>query len=184
MSDAPPRGKWATLGWPFSLALNRLLDAEPWARERLAPFAGQTVELRNGPFALPLTILPGGRVEAGGEAPAVVVAFTFAGPPEVSGDDRLGAEVTLLLRHLRWDFEEDLSRLFGDVAAHRLAAGARALAGWPADAAKRLSEALADYAVQEKRMLVARAELEELRSALERLDEALERLEEKVRRLG
>ncbi len=184
MSESSPRGKWATLGWPFSLALNRLLDAEPWARERLAPFAGQSVELRNGPLALRFTILPGGRVEAGGEAPAVVVVWTLARPPEVTGDDKLAAGVTLLLRHLRWDFEEDLSRLVGDVAAHRLAEGARALAAWPADAARRLGEALADYAVEEKRMLVARPELEELRAALGRLEQALERLEERVRRLG
>src|SRR5262245_45693157 len=31
---------------PFAAALNHLLRAEPWARERLAPFAGETLELR------------------------------------------------------------------------------------------------------------------------------------------
>lgn len=167
------------------MALNRLLEAEPWARERLAPFAGQTVELRNGPLPpLRLTILPGGRVEAGGDTPALVVTWSLTRPGELVGDEKLGAEVAVLLRHLRWDFEEDLSRLVGDVAAHRLAEGARALAAWPADAAKRLGEALADYAIEEKRMLVGRAELQALRAALERLDEALQRLEERVRRLG
>ncbi len=50
MSGEPTHGKKATLGWPFSLALNHLLEREPWARERLAPFAGRTVELRNPPF--------------------------------------------------------------------------------------------------------------------------------------
>lgn len=185
MSEPAPRKKEATLGWPFSLALNRLLDAEPWARERLAPFAGETVELRSPPFpALRLTVLPGGRLEAGGEAPSVVVNFSFGRPPEVAGEEKLAAEVNVLLRHLRWDFEEDLSRLVGDVAAHRLAETARALAAWPADAARRLGEALADYAVEEKHMLVARAELDELRAALARLQRGLERLEQRVRRLG
>lgn len=185
MSESSPRGKQATFGWPFSLALNRLLDAEPWARERLAPFAGQAVELRTGPFpSLRFTILPGGRLEAGGEAPALVVTWSMTHPVELTGDEKLAAEVRLLLRHLRWDFEEDLSRLVGDVAAHRLAEGARALAAWPADAARRLGESLADYAVEEKRMLVGRAELEEFRAALARLDQALERLDERVRRLG
>ena len=66
----------ATLGWPFSLALNHLLDAEPAARERLAPFAGECVELRAPPLpALTFTILPGGRLEAGGDAPALVVTL-------------------------------------------------------------------------------------------------------------
>jgi len=185
LSDPAQRGKEATLGWPFSLALNRLLDAEPWARERLALFAGETLEVRNPPFPrLRFTILPGGRLEAGGEAPALVATLRFARPVELSGDEKLAAEVRLLLRHLRWDFEEDLSRLVGDVAAHRLAAALRALAAWPADAARRLGETLADYAIEEKRMLVGRAELEELRAALARLDQALGELEKRVQRLG
>lgn len=184
MSESPPRGTQATLGWPFSWALNRLLDAEPWARERLAPFAGETLELRNPPFpALRFTILPGGRLEAGGEAPAVTVHWRLGPPPTVSGEEKLAAEISLLLRHLRWDFEEDLSRLVGDVAAHRLAGAARAFAAWPAEAARRLGESLADYAVEEKRMLVGRAELEELRAALARLDAGLTRLEQRVQRL-
>ena len=31
---------------PVAAALNHLLEAESWARERLAPFAGETLELR------------------------------------------------------------------------------------------------------------------------------------------
>ncbi|HWD22997.1 MAG TPA: sterol-binding protein [Burkholderiales bacterium] len=167
------------------MAINRLLDSEPWARERLAPYAGQTVELRAGPFpALRFTILPGGRLEAGGESPTLVATWSFARPVELAGDEKLAAEVTLLARHLRWDFEEDLSRLVGDVAAHRLAEGARAFAAWPADAARRLGGALADYAVEEKRVLVGRAELDQFRAEIARLHEALERLDQRARRLG
>ena len=74
-SDAPP-GKKATLGWPFSFAFNHLLEAEPLARARLAPFAGETVEVRSPPFpALRFVILPGGRVEAGGADPALTVTL-------------------------------------------------------------------------------------------------------------
>ena len=51
---------------------------------------------------------------------------------EVSGNERLAAEVMWLVRHLREALpdiaEEDLSRVFGDVAAHRLAQGARGFA--------------------------------------------------------
>ena len=51
----------------FFFLLNRLLDAEPWARERLAPFAGETLELRAPPLpALRLAFSRGERVEAGG----------------------------------------------------------------------------------------------------------------------
>jgi ubiquinone biosynthesis accessory factor UbiJ len=198
LKDAPPRSKKATLGWPFSLALNRLLEAEPWARERLAPFAGDTVELRNPPFpSLRLVILPGGTVEAGDAEPALTVTLKpdaliqlargpehFLRSLEVAGDARLAAEVRVLARHLRWDAEESLSRAVGDVAAHRLAQAGRAFVSWQADAARRLAHALADYAVDESRMLLAQPDLATFADAVARLRDALERLEKRVDRLG
>jgi len=194
----PPRAKKATLGWPFSLALNHLLEAEPWARERLAPFAGQSVELRNPPFPpLRFVILPGGTVEAGGEDPALSVTlrpdalFNLARGPEhflrsldASGDPKLAAEVMALARHLRWDAEEALSKFVGDVAAHRLAEAGRAFATWQADAVRRLAESVADYAVDEKRVLMARPEMDRFADALARLRDAVERLAKRVERLG
>ncbi len=188
----------ATLGWPFSFALNRLLQAEPWARERLAPFAGMTVELRAPPLpSLRLVILPGGTLEAGGGDPALTVTVRpdalpalmqsqehFLRSVDVAGDQRLAAEVMILLRHLRWDAEEDLSRLVGDVAAHRLMDLARGFAAWQADAARRLAGTLADYVVEEKRMLVSRIEFEAFAAEVSSLRDAVDRLEKRVRGLG
>jgi ubiquinone biosynthesis accessory factor UbiJ len=198
LNGEPSRTKKATLGWPFSLALNHLLAADPWARERLAPFAGASVELRNPPFrALRFRILPAGTVEAGGEDPALIVTLKpdalvnlargpehFLRSIEVAGDPALAAAVMALARHLRWDVEEDLSRLFGDVAAHRMADAARAFGAWQVDAARRLTESLADYAVDEKRVLIARPEMESFAAEIARLRDALERLEKRVERLG
>lgn len=188
----------ATLGWPFSFALNRLLDADPQARERLAPFAGETVELRAAPLpGLRFVILPGGRIEAGGEAPALVISLGpaaaaawlrgeehFMRSVDVAGDARLASEVMVLLRHLRWDAEEDLAKVVGDVAAHRLTDLARSFAAWQVDAARRLAEAFADYAVEEKRLLVSRRDLAYFSSEVARLRDAVERLDKRVRRLG
>ena len=198
MSGEPTYGKKATLGWPFSLALNHLLEREPWAKERLAPFAGRTVELRNPPFpALRFVILPGGRVEAGGEDPALTVTLKpdalvnlVRGPEHfmrslaVAGEPGLAAEVMALARHLRWDAEEDLSRLVGDVAAHRLAQAGRGLAHWHVEAARRLAHAIADYAVDEKRALIAGTELEAFADRVAHLRDAVERLEKRVQRLA
>lgn len=188
----------ATLGWPFSFALNRLLAAEPWARERLAPFAGETLELRVAPLpGLRFIILPGGTLEAGGGEPALVITLRaealaalmegkehFVHAVHATGDERLAAEVRVLLRHLRWDAEEDLSKLVGDVAAHRLAQGVRSFAAWQADAARRLMGAAADYAVEEKRILVSARDLARFSAEVASLRDAVERLEERVRRLG
>lgn len=186
----------ATIDTPFALALNRLLDAEPWARERLAQFAGETVELRAAPLpALRLQIGPEGRV-----APAAAAAgfsLTIELAPEsaaallkgeahfmravrVSGNARLAGELRRLARHLRWDFEEELAALVGDVAAHRLAGLVRSFAAWQVDAARRLAEALLDYALEERRWLVPRAEAAAHAAELARLRDGIERLERKV----
>src|SRR5258705_3708077 len=125
-------------------ALNHLLQQQPWAPERLRAFAGQCVEFRCPPFPdLRLAITDEGLLDrAPAEAAsALVVKLTPGTLPfllardetarkqvEIEGSADLASAVDTLFRHLSWDFEEDLSKLFGDIVAHRLAAGGRTLA--------------------------------------------------------
>ena len=197
MSDAPSLPK-ATPAVAFCFLLNRLLEAEDWARQRLAPFAGRTVELRAVPFpALRFRILERGTVEAGGAEPDLTMTFKpemlvalargeehALRAAEVHGDAQLAAEILLLARHLRWDAEEELSRVIGDVAAHRVAQAGRALAAWHLDAAQRLATAIADYASEEKHILARRGELEALGESVARLRDSLARLDKRIERLG
>ena len=98
------------------------------------------------------------------------VAFCFS--PMAATPPRLEA--------LLDDLEEALSRALGDIAAHRLVGGARALAELQADAARRLAEGLIEYAVEEQRLLVARPELDALAAGVTKLNEGLERLEKRL----
>jgi len=186
---------------PFVAALNVLLESEPWARARVAPFAGETLELRAPPLpALRFTIAADGRLAAAADAGAAASLVITLGPElleaavrggehllravDVAGNAGLAAEVMFLLRHLRWDVEEDLSRLIGDAAAHRLAGMAREAAAWHADAARRLAEGFVEYAAEEKGILVTRGELEGVATAHARLRDGLERLAKRIERLG
>ena len=189
------------LDYPFASALNHLLETEPWARERLAPFSGETVALAAPPLPeLRLSILADGRVAPAADdaaAPSLTLALGadalaamargeeyFMRAVEVTGNARLASEVMLLVRHLRWDPEEDLSRLVGDVAARRMVGLARDFAGWQIDAAQRLAEGLVEYAVEERRILVSRPELEPLAAGIARLRDAIERLEKRIERIA
>lgn len=185
---------------PFVAALNHLLASESWASARLAPFAGETVTFATPPLPeLRFAILADGHVApapAGAEAsltvtlrPDALAALTrgeehFMRSVQVTGNARLASEVLLLVRHLRWDAEEDLARLVGDVAAHRLATAVRDFAAWQTDAVRRLADSLVDYAVEERRMLVKRAELDSLAAEVAQLRDALERLEKRIGRLA
>ncbi|HEX5766674.1 MAG TPA: hypothetical protein VFX94_00445 [Burkholderiales bacterium] len=202
MTSDPERGltpifSEATPAVAFCFLLNRLLAAEAWARRRLAPFAGETLELRAPPLpALRLRILEGGTLEPGSGDPGLTMTLTpqllpalargsehVARTVDVRGNDKLAAEVLLLARHLRWDAEEALSRLIGDVAAHRVAGAGRALIAWHEDSARRLIAALGDYVTDETQVLAHRAELDALAESLARLRDGIARLEKRIERL-
>ena len=175
MSETLPKAK-ATPAVAFCFLLNQLLDRERWARERLERFVGQSVELR--PPLLPplrLAIAPQGRIEPGAAQPDAIV--TIDG---ISGASELADELRTLAKHFRWDAEEELSRLVGDVAAQRIGGTVRAFAHWQLDAARRIGEAFADYATTESGALVRRRELQDFAAELERLGASIERLERRL----
>lgn len=186
-----------TLETPLVAALNRLLEAEGWARSRLAPFAGETVELRAPPLpALRFAVQEDGRIAAGGP-PTLILTLRPETLPAllkgeehlmrsvgVEGNERLAQEVLFLARHLRWDAEEELSRLVGDAAAHRLAGLARDLVAWQLDAGRRLAAGFMEYAQEEARLLAPRAGYAAFAADVARLRDALERLEKRIERLA
>lgn len=128
------------------LFLNHVLMQEKEAQNRLLRKKGSVVHVRWGVFALDLMITPAGLLDraapgakpdlllaVAAESPAVVMQSVLAGkapPVKIEGDVQLAAELGWLADNLRWDVEEDLSRVIGDVPAHTLAGFARqAVAG-------------------------------------------------------
>ena len=61
---------------------------------------------------------------------------------------------------------------------------ARDAAAWHADAVRRISGSLVEYAVEERQLLVARAELAQVAAAHARLRDGLERIEKRIQRLA
>ncbi len=185
---------------PLSHALNRLLRSEPWARERLLPYTGESVEFRAPPLpAVRLLIAADGTVQGAARDAPPSLALTLkpealAALPRgvefamreigVEGNARLAAEILFLARHLRWDAEEALSRFMGDALAHRVVGGAQGLARAAADSGRRLAESLMEYALDERQLVVRRGEYDELAQANADLRDAIERLEKRLERLG
>ncbi|CAB3928363.1 ubiquinone biosynthesis accessory factor UbiJ [Achromobacter anxifer] len=170
-------------------ALNALLRREDWARDRLARHAGKTVRFALGGFALGLTIdseglaaqadaavvpdvtltvapekLPLPRLGAGRETP------DFAEATHISGDAALAQVVADLSKQLRWDPEDALARVVGDIAALRIVGGARAAAGGVRTSSLRLAENVSEYLSEESGMLAGRPALEQWRLDLAELN--------------
>jgi len=181
-------------------ALNHLLEQQPWAAERLIPFAGQAVEFRCPPFPdLRLAITGSGlldRAQADTASTLVVKLNPDALPfllardetarkrVEIEGSADLAGAVDYLFRHLSWDLEEDLSRVFGDIVAHRLASGGKALATWPRDAALRLAESLAEYWTEEQPLLARPADVDSFCRGVDTLRDDVARLEKRIEHLS
>ncbi|MGB7542742.1 MAG: sterol-binding protein [Burkholderiales bacterium] len=176
--------------------LNHLLAQQRWAAERLAPFAGQSVEFHCAPFpGLRLRILDTGLVERAKDAAAgaLIVKLKPGGLPlllardeaalkqvAIEGSAELASTVQFLFRHLDWDIEEDLSRLVGDVLAHRLATGGRAFAAWQREAATRLAENFAEYWTEEQPLLARPADVAKFRAGVDALRDDAARLEKRI----
>jgi ubiquinone biosynthesis protein UbiJ len=179
--------------------LNHLLSQQPLAAGRLRPFAGKSVEIRCPPLPhLQVTILESGMLERSPEgaastllvklrpgALALLLARDKAarGQIEIDGPADLATAVDTLVRDLGWDFEEDLSRVFGDVVAHRLASGGRAFAAWQREALVRLAENFAEYWVEERPLLVRPADAQRFRDDAGALQDEVARLEKRIERM-
>jgi ubiquinone biosynthesis protein UbiJ len=182
-----------------SRAINRLTSATPLARERLARFAGKTAVFRVGPLPVALVVQTTGEVLPAPEGAAVdleVRISPFLLPRlaahdegayrdvETTGDVEFAGEVAFLAKHLKWDVEEELSRVVGDAAANRMVSAARGAAAWGRDASGRLAAGAAEYWTEEEPLIASRVKVEsfvagvtELRDAVERLGKRIERLE-------
>lgn len=179
--------------------LNHLLRGNPWALERLQQFAGKTARFDITPFHFAFTIGGNGELAPAGEESTLDASVTATLPlllrilamrepdirlAEIAGDPALLGEIAYVTRHLAWDMEEDLSRLVGDAAAHRLAGTGKKLLGWPGAALFGFAGALAEYWTEEKSLLArpedAQRWLREvalLAAEADLLEKRLERLE-------
>ncbi|MBA4262522.1 MAG: hypothetical protein C0443_11050 [Comamonadaceae bacterium] len=124
------------------LFLNHVLMQEPQAQERLKRQQGKPVKVQWGDVHLTLSATAAGLLErpSGAVPPELTVTLTQTSPfalaqsviagdkpgVDIQGDVQLAAEVAWLVDNVRWDVEEDLSRLVGDATAHTLGRVARA----------------------------------------------------------
>jgi ubiquinone biosynthesis protein UbiJ len=181
---------------PFGLPpLNRLLRSHPWALERLRPYAGKTVLFTSAPVSVRFRVSDTGelaRADAESQPDLTIVASPSlllriaAGDPaassdvQVEGDVQLAGALDYVRRNLGWDYEESLSRIVGDVVAHRIAAGVRGLDRWTRVAALNMARALAEYATHENPQVASVQALEQFNAEVDRTRDDVERLEKRI----
>jgi len=175
--------------------VNHLLRANAWARERLLPYAGRVARIDNAPFSIMMMVTADGDVTdaAADAAPDVLVrlspglmlrliardASVWHDVP-VEGDPGFAAAISHIARHARWDIEEDLSRVVGDIAAHRMVETGRKIDTWGRQGADNLARTFAEYWTEERPLIASRGEVERFIREVDALRDDLARLEKRI----
>ena len=190
---------------PAIAFINHVLTQQGWARDTLKPHAGRSVRVEAAPVDFTLTITPEGLVGAA-PPPSMAESGSRQGPPadvtlsvplsaapwfaldperamkqvRIEGDAEFAQTLSQLARELRWDAEEDLSRVTGDIAAYKLMQGARALQAYAKDATQRATETGAAYLIDEDPTLVRTSMNEQFAREVSTLRDDTARLEKRL----
>ena len=188
---------------PLLAAINHLLGQAVWAREKLVPFAGHAAQIKLPPFeaafliaadgcvaALPDPALAEGEPEVSISLPATTPLLALQGKDAVmraariEGSAEFAEALGFVIRNLRWDAEEDLSGVVGDIAAHRIIAGTREFAAGQQQAVRNLAENLAEYGTEEQPLIARREDIAGFSAEVDRLRDDMARLEKRLQRLA
>jgi ubiquinone biosynthesis protein UbiJ len=107
----------------------------------------------------------------------------FQGRIEIEGDTALAQAFGALLTDLDIDWEEQLSRVTGDIAAHEIGKRVRSVVNWAQSAKKTAEQNLKEYLQEELRLLPGNNELTAFLAEVDRLRDDTERLEVRLQRL-
>ena len=194
----------AGLNAALAAAINGWLGLDPAARSRLSVIDGriialhlqvleQTVMLRvNGdrinvvhaPDLQPDTVLHGtplGMLQLG--LGSDTAGTLFSGEVEITGDVETGQAFKAILDEMDIDWEEQLSRVTGDVLAHQLGNLARRAGDWLHHGRTTLLQDVGEYLQEESRVLPSRIEIENFIADVSSTAMAVERLEARLQRL-
>jgi ubiquinone biosynthesis protein UbiJ len=176
-------------------AINRLLRANPWALQKLRRHVHKTALITCPPLELRATVTDTGELVAAAVDVGADVAIDVTPglllrgatgdesawrSARVAGDTEFASTIDDLRRNLAWDYEEDLSRVFGDIAAHRLANAARGFDRWARSALLDGAKAVAEYVTHERPVVAPVESIATFNREVDRVRDDVERLEKRL----
>lgn len=190
----------ANLQVPFFVlkAINHLIEQERWAHELLLPREGQSISIALPIGDFQIAIQEGIFVNEGNTNLSSVnlvitqeAIWTFLKEGKsgamkfvkISGDIDFAADLNRLAVDLKWEVEEDLSKLVGDAPARRVVLESKKMFHQTQLAMNDLKGGVRDYLVYEKNILVDSQQMNDFKSELRLLRDQLDRAEKKVNQL-
>jgi ubiquinone biosynthesis accessory factor UbiJ len=186
-------------------ALQHVLAQHAWARQLLQQHQGQSLVLGvSGTPQLDMRLMIGSdgllKADPSTAEPTLrfylkpsldVVRDWIAQGPNglqrhlvVQGDVMLAASFAQLAQNMRWDFETDLSRVIGDMAAHRVGEQVRAAPERLKRFQSQIEASASEWLTTETAQLVSQSQWGQHREQLRILGQQIQALEARIARLG
>lgn len=178
--------------------LNHLITQNSWARVGLQPFSGQTVAIHLGPANANLTILENGGLAMAGESaiddasislsPSLALRIlakdaAASSQVKITGNTELAKALAKVLQGMRWDYEEDLSKIIGDIPATQANAFAKKAYSEAKSKVINVTEMLTEYWQEENPLIAKKRHVEAFVKDVDQLRDDVERLEKRIEKL-
>ena len=186
-------------------AINGVLALDPEGAQRLMPIQGRVLLVELTGFGTRIHVVPGdsgvllyGAYDAEPDCtvrgtPAALLRMAlsenredpvFEGAIEIDGDNRVAQTLGEVFQGLDIDWEELLSKAFGDTLAHRIGVQARSTGQWARRTSEMLTQDIREYLQEEGRLLPGREEMRDFLNDVDRVRDDVERLEARIERLA
>jgi len=178
--------------------LQHLISQNSWASNLLQPHAGKSLQINVSFISASLVILENGNLAMAGETNVADAKVTI--PPSlllrllakdeaanrqinIEGDTQLVAELAKVFSNMRWDYEDDLSNLIGDIPANKIGTYARDVANSVKETSINLAEMLSEYWQEEMPLIAKKRHVEQFNAEVDTLGADVARFEKKLAKL-
>ena len=179
--------------------LQHIINQNNWSREHLIPFAGKVLQFDFVLIKPSLIILEDGSLSFAGEtigADAVIhlppsltlrlLANDDAAKMQIKidGDTHLATQVSKVLQKLRWDIEDDMSQLVGDIAASKISKSSHKVLQTVKKQSIDITEMVSEYWQEEIKILAKKHQVERFITDVDVLRSDTARFEKRLQKLS
>ena len=179
--------------------LQHIINQNNWSREHLIPFAGKVLQFDFVLIKPSLIILEDGSLSFAGETIGTDAVIHL--PPsltlrllanddaakmqiKIDGDTHLATQVSKVLQKLRWDIEDDMSHLVGDIAASKISKSSHKVLQTVKKQSIDITEMVSEYWQEEIKILAKKHQVERFITDVDVLRSDTARFEKRLQKLS
>lgn len=182
--------------------LQHITSQNQWSKSYLTPFAGKVVQFDFVLIKTNVQILEDGSLAIAGDnynqnaapeasihLPPSLVLRIMAGDEaakmqiKIEGDAHFATEFSKVLQNMRWDVEEDLSRITGDITASKIGSTSKKILHTAKQQTINAAEMLSEYWQEEKNILAKKRHVETFNTNVDTLVADVARFEKRLQKL-